>query len=195
MAGRRLVAGAVPVVLAVLALGGAGGTVSAQSPAASAPAASPASSVDPAAQAGIDALLAIFPDTYDDVALDVRTETGAELLGTLSPDALAAIDAALGTAGKTHTDVSAALAYTSSGGLIAAFRVAGADGTAFVEPFLGALIPPAAEVVRGSTTIGDRAVTTVTAYAGTLYVFASGDVVWLIGMDEQGATDLIGTLP
>jgi hypothetical protein len=189
MAGRRSVAGVALVLVAVL---GGSGAASAQSPA---PVGSPTASVDPAAQAGIDALLAIFPDTYGDETLVVSTETGAELLGSLPPDALDAIGAALDAQGRTATDLSAAIAYTAAGGLIAAFRVAGADGSAFVEPFLGALIPPGAEVVRGTATLGDRAVTTVASYTGTLYVLASGDVVWLIGLDEAGATELIATLP
>ena len=139
------------------------------------------------------ALEALFPATVGGQALTIQSMPGSGL----SSDAGSQqeIEALLATQGKTVDDVSLAFASPADYSvIISAYRIAGADAAALLQPLLDSeaqsqtMTQTPGEVAGKSVVIGK-------GDAGTQYFYAKDDVIWIVVAEEPALTEVFTALP
>jgi hypothetical protein len=137
-------------------------------------------------------LVALFPPTVGFQPL-IATSMSGEVLLMSGEERLQPLVDALAAQGLAITDLS--LAYASSADFatnVQAIRVKGGDVGALapilVELFAQGAVPSEGEVAG-------KPVTVLTTSAGTQYIYASGEVVWLVAASEPALSEVIAALP
>jgi hypothetical protein len=143
----------------------------------------------PAADPDLEAL---FPATVGDQPLTVQTMAGEVLLMS-GEETLQPLEDALAAQGLTVSDLSIGFAGTAdSTTTMQAMRVKGGDAQALL-PILVEMTAQGA--VASETEIAGKPVTVVESPAGTQYIYASGEVVWLVMGAEPALSEIIAALP
>jgi hypothetical protein len=170
---------------------------------------------------GDPVLQALFPDAVGDAPMEVEVFSGSDILAgadTEDPEAqamIADLQALLSAHGKTFDDVSIAEGYfeteDAAVGDVIATRVAGTDITDFEDELIAYWLPYE-DPQRTPMTIAGREVTAVTdgppatgspdpsadPFALPLppsYVYAAGDVLFIVSADEPELSQLLELLP
>jgi hypothetical protein len=141
-----------------------------------------------------DELVALFPAELGGERLDVTGQTGAEFLLQIPRDQHPRVEEALATQGRTLDDLAAASAALDGGGNLSALRVRGAAASDMVDPLLRAIFP--VEFTLTPNTVSGRSVQTMSlGTANPVHFYPSGDIVWVLAMEETLATEALGMLP
>jgi hypothetical protein len=131
----------------------------------------------------------LLPDTIAGVAVQKFSMTGDSFMGT-GGTGTEELDAILEQAGKTPADLSVAFAGTDAVTLIA-YRIKGVPADTFFQAFLTAA-QQGGETTLTDASLGGKSVKKVVSTdtdIGTVYVYASGDVLFIVG--GEGLTDAI----
>ena len=139
------------------------------------------------------ALEALFPETIGDQALTIQSMPGSGLSSDV--ESQQEIEALLATQGKTLDDVS--LAYASPADysvVISAFRIAGADAAALLQPLLDTEAQSQA-MTQTPGEVGGKSVVIGKGDAGTQYFYAKDDVIWIVMAEEPALTEVLAALP
>jgi hypothetical protein len=167
-----------------------------------------ARAVDAASVSDLD-LAQRFPATLGGQSLEVRTLSGDEWLdlyaGGTAADRAArdAIEDFASTIGVTTDDLSLGLALhepsLGNHAAVAAVRLGVARASAFVEPVIALMLGDILEPALSPGTVSGKDVVQVVdaAIPGTYprYVYADGDVVWLIEAEEPFLSEIFDALP
>ena len=159
-----------------------------------------------AVPAGDPGLSSLFPKTVGGKRLEVITLLGRDLAksgGTSVYALLGAFADALAAIGKTMDDVSVGSAHGTARGKdvsIIAVRVVGADAAAVRPAVLAYFLAGYSDPRETALQIAGKAVSAETdgpprPGAARLYVYTSGDVVWLVTAVEPGLSGVFGSLP
>ena len=138
------------------------------------------------------ALEALFPETVGDQALTIQSMPGSGLSSDV--ELQQEIEALLATQGKTLDDVSGDASPADYSVVISAFRIAGADAAALLQPLLDteaqsqAMTQTPGEVAGKSVVIGK-------GDAGTQYFYAKDDVIVPVVAEEPALTEVLAALP
>ena len=137
-------------------------------------------------------LEALFPSTVDDQPLITQSMSG-EILLMGGEEALQPLTDALAAQGLTISDVSIGSASSADFATgIQAIRVKGGDASA-LAPILVEQVAQGAVPSEGE--VAGKPVTVLTTSAGTQYIYASGEVVWLVAASEPALSEIIAALP
>lgn len=175
-----------------------GGSVAAETTSPS-PSSLPSASLSPIAPGGAmtgTGLAAAIPTTVGGKTLEVRVATPADLPLFDGESGAAALDAFAAAVGLGPSGLAAAIGTTGDGSLtIGGLGLPGADATR-----ISAAIAGAADVLGSGTvetrSIGGKDATVVTAGSETIYVYASGENVFIVrATDEALATEALQALP
>jgi hypothetical protein len=131
----------------------------------------------------------LLPDTIAGVPVQKFSMTGDSFMGT-GGTGTEELDAILDEAGKTPADLSVAFAGTDAVTLIA-YRIKGVPADTFFQAFLLAA-QEGGETTLTDASFGGKSVKKVVSTdtdIGTVYVYASGDVLFIVG--GEGLTDAI----
>ncbi len=204
-----LAAGAVALVVAACGPSGStaptSGAVATNAPATQAPVATPGGPTDgglptfvlPSFNADVD-LEALLPDELGGTATQKFSMAGDSFMGT-GGQGSEELNAVLGQFGKSVADLSVGFAGTDKI-VVIAYQIEGVPASVVFPAFLAAAQQDA-EVTITDVTIGGKAVkkaVSADSEMGTTYVYASGDVLFIVGGDgvsEALLTEAFQKLP
>ncbi|MFN8620763.1 MAG: peptidylprolyl isomerase [Chloroflexota bacterium] len=159
------------------------------------------------APTGDPELEGLFPTTINDQQLQVQSNNGAELRAQIPEDDEFGqqVEGVLATLGATFDDLSiggGSVGDQAAGVSLTALRVKGADASA-VEGSLLPLLLGFGDLQKHAEPYGDKSVDVVTDgpdspeldEAGRYYVYASGDIVWVLQGVDPWLTDALSQLP
>jgi hypothetical protein len=139
----------------------------------------------PSLNADLD-LEALLPDDLGGEPVQKFSMKGDSFLGS-GGTGTAELDAVLNQAGKTPADLSVAFAGTPSSDIsLIAYRIKGVPAETFFQAFLAAA-QQNAQVTSSDTSLGGKSVKKLVSTdtdIGTVYVYASGDVLFVIGGED-----------
>lgn len=150
-------------------------------------------------------LEALFPTTLGGEDLEIQSISGQELVAMNDdPETLAPLTDALAGLGKSLDDVSVGFGFSANGSLTG-IRIAGVDATSVIDDILPLVLTDLENPIQEQVEIGGKQVIKVTEdtggespdpYAlGAQYVYASGEVIWLVAADEPYLSEALGALP
>jgi hypothetical protein len=145
---------------------------------------------------GAPDLAALFPATIDGQPLPVQTIVGQQIAGLVTdPTRLKLITDALTALSKTIDDLTIGI----GGSAIIALRVQGVDGASTEQAFLPFLEAGITTPVQAAATVGGKSVMTIadgsaSPSAATIYVYASGDVLWAVKAVDPELTEVFTKL-
>lgn len=133
----------------------------------------------------------LFPDELGGQPLSVRSASGQTVVNLLNEDDPYKFNEFLGDIGASIDQVSVAIAFSiiphpsgttdPTGASILALRVQGASGAAMLERLAAAVQEDVENVQIGSTTIGRKNVTSIEDPDSSAYLYAVGEVVFMVG--------------
>jgi hypothetical protein len=133
-------------------------------------------------------LEALFPPTIGGETLVVQSMAGTDFIS--DPEDVAEVNAALASHGKTLDDVSFGIAILPTG-TVTAIKVAGADAAAFAEAVLAGTQGGQVEMVPAQVAGKD----VMHLPAVSAYAYPSGDVLWVVQLEEPALSEVLTALP
>lgn len=124
---------------------------------------------------------------------------GPGWVGSLSKAGLKWVQAELKKAGKTLEDLSSMIGFNSTGTQVMAMRVPGADVTPLVDLWVDSMRSQGAigkKTKAQPLEIAGRSAFSLKGQAGTIYLYAKDDVLWMVQVpDDAALQEVFAALP
>lgn len=140
----------------------------------------------------------LFPAELGGQPLEVSFAlSGPEWLADASDEQRAQVEALLATQGRTLADLGIASGNTEAGAGISAIRVIGGSAEAFATPLLRIIAAGDEELTLTPTTIAGKEVivASIPSEDSTITVYPSGEIAWLMMMEDAVLAEALGALP
>lgn len=144
------------------------------------------------------ALPGMFPAQLGGEPVDVSLAmSGPEWLGDMSDEQRAQVEALLAAQGATAADLGIASGGTDGGAQMSAIRIIGASAAEFAAPLLGIAAGGDEELTITPTSVAGREVlvASVPSEESTIVVYPSGEVAWLLMLEDAILAEALGALP
>jgi hypothetical protein len=137
-------------------------------------------------------LEALFPTSVGGQELEITSMPPDDISGAEGAEE---IEAALAAQGRSLADVTAGSAFAPDfSSYIFAIRVKGGDAIALLEP-LAAQQAELMDAEMSTSEVAGKPVTVLAGASGTQYVYANGEVLWLVFATEPALSEIMAALP